>query len=112
MLLFGEPLEYVDTTRYLRVYLDRRLTWSPYIDQVRKMTAQRMGMLGPLVNRKSYIQERSPAILGAHPPHDGICVPRVEVRCPLPCPVGTSVTIQVYSPRYWCPLVRKYQADT
>jgi len=33
-------------------------------------------------------------------------VPRVEVRCPLPCPEVTGVTIQVSSPRYWCPLVR------
>ena len=41
--LFGDPIEWVDTTRYLGVTLDRRLTWSPLIDQVRKRTAQRMG---------------------------------------------------------------------
>jgi len=51
--LFEEPIEWVDTTRYLGVTLDTRLTWSPDIDQVRKRTAQRMGMLGPLLNRKS-----------------------------------------------------------
>ena len=28
-------------------------TWSPHIDQVRKKTVQRTGMLGPLLNRKS-----------------------------------------------------------
>jgi hypothetical protein len=50
--LFGEPIEWVDTTRYLGVTLDRRITWSSHIDQVRKRTAQRMGMLGPLLNRK------------------------------------------------------------
>ena len=33
--------------------------------------------------------------------------PCVEVRCPLPCPEFTCVTIQVSSPRYWCPLVHK-----
>jgi len=37
--LFGEPIECVDTIRYLGVTLDRRLTWSPHIDQVRKWTA-------------------------------------------------------------------------
>jgi hypothetical protein len=49
---FGEPTEWVDTTRYLGVNLDMRLAWSPHIDQVRKKTVQRMGMLGPLLNRK------------------------------------------------------------
>ena len=44
--LFGEPIEWVDTTRYLGLNLDKRLTWSPHIDQVRKKTAQRMGVLG------------------------------------------------------------------
>jgi len=49
--LFREPIEWVDTTRYLGVNLDARLTSLPHIDQVRKRTAQRMGMLGPLLNR-------------------------------------------------------------
>jgi len=39
----------------------------------------------------------------------GLCVPRVEVRCPLPCPEVTGVTIQVSPPRYWCPLERNRQ---
>ena len=30
-----------------------------------------------------------------------ILLPHVEVRCPLPCPEVTGVTIQVPSPRYW-----------
>jgi hypothetical protein len=34
--LFGEPIEWVDGARYLGVTLDRRLTWSKHIDQVRK----------------------------------------------------------------------------
>ena len=29
--LFGEPILWVDTTRYLVVTLDTRLTWSPHI---------------------------------------------------------------------------------
>ena len=47
LTLFGEQIEWVDTTRYLGVTLDTRLTWSPHIDQVRRTTTQRMGMLGP-----------------------------------------------------------------
>jgi hypothetical protein len=42
--LFGEPIQWVDTTRYLGVTLDKRLTWSPHIDQVRKKTAHRLGI--------------------------------------------------------------------
>jgi len=45
--IFGEPIEWVDRTRYLGVTLDTRVTRSPHIDQVRKRTAQRMGMLAP-----------------------------------------------------------------
>ena len=29
--LFGEPIKWVDTTRYLGVTLDKHLTWSPHI---------------------------------------------------------------------------------
>jgi len=57
--LFGELIEWVDTTRYLGVTLDTRLTWSPHIDQVRKRTAQRMGMLGPFLNKKSDLSVRN-----------------------------------------------------
>jgi hypothetical protein len=32
--LFGEPIEWVETTRYLVVYLDKRLTCSPHLAQV------------------------------------------------------------------------------
>jgi len=50
--LFGEQIQWVDTTRYLRVTLDTQLTWSPYMDQARKRTAQRMGLLGSLLSEK------------------------------------------------------------
>ena len=43
--LFGEPIEWVDTVRYLGATLDTRLTWSPHIDQVSKRTVQWMSKL-------------------------------------------------------------------
>jgi len=43
--------------------LDRRLNWSPYIDHIRKKTAQRMGMLGPHMNRKSDLSIRKGVLL-------------------------------------------------
>jgi hypothetical protein len=61
--LFGESIEWVYTTLYLGVTLDTRLTWSPHIDQVRKRTAQRMGMLGPFLNRKSDLSARNGVLL-------------------------------------------------
>jgi hypothetical protein len=61
--LFGEPIKWVDTTRYLGVTIDIRLTWSPHIDQVRKKTAQSNGMLGPLLNRKSDLSVRNAVLL-------------------------------------------------
>jgi hypothetical protein len=62
MTLFWEPIQWVDKIRYLGVTLDTQLHWSPHIDQVRKKTAQ-MGMLGPLLNRKSDLSIRNGVLL-------------------------------------------------
>jgi len=75
--LFGEPIEWVDSTRYLGVTLDRRLTWSPHIDQVRKRTAQRMGMLGPILNRKSDLSIRNGVLL-----YKQLIRPMMDYACP------------------------------
>ena len=40
VLLLGELILWVDTCRYLRVSLDKRLTWSSHIDKVTKKAAQ------------------------------------------------------------------------
>jgi hypothetical protein len=48
--LFWELIQWVDDARYLGVTLDKRLTWSKHIDQVRKKAAQRVGASGPLLN--------------------------------------------------------------
>src|SRR5215468_1562918 len=61
--LFGEPIQWVDNTRYLGVTLDKRLTWSSHIGQVSKRTAQRMGLLGPLLNRWSELSIRNGVLL-------------------------------------------------
>jgi hypothetical protein len=75
--LFGEPIELVDTTRYLGVTLDIRLTWSPHIDQVRKRAAQRLGMLGPLLNRKSDLSVRNRVLL-----YKQLIRPMMDYACP------------------------------
>jgi len=75
--LLGEPIEWVDTTRYLGITLDKGLTWSPHIDQVRKKTTQRMGMLGPLLNRKSDVSVRKGVLLYKQPIR-----PMMDYTCP------------------------------
>jgi len=75
--IFGEPIEWVDRTRYLGVTLDTQLTWSPYIDQVRKRTSQRMGMLGPLLNRKSDLSVRKGVLL-----YKQLIRPMMDYACP------------------------------
>ena len=45
------------------VTLDKRLTWSSHIEQVIRRTAQRMGLLGPLLNRGSYLSIRNGVLL-------------------------------------------------
>jgi hypothetical protein len=75
--LFGEPIQSVETTRYRGVTLDKRLTWSPHIDQVRKKTAQRMGMLGPLLNRKSVLSVRNGVLL-----YKQLIRPMMDYACP------------------------------
>jgi len=61
--LFGEPIQWVETTPFLWVTLDKRLIWSPHIVQVRKKTAQMMGLLGPHLNRKSDLSVRNGVLL-------------------------------------------------
>jgi hypothetical protein len=75
--LFGEPIEWVETTRYLGVTLDKRLTWSSHINQVTKKTSQRMGMLGPLLNRKSDLSVRNGVLL-----YKQLIRPMMDYACP------------------------------
>jgi len=77
LTLFGIPIEWVYRTRYLGVTLDTRLTWKPHIDQVRKRTAQRMGMLGPHLNTKSDLSVRNGVLL-----YKQLIRPMVDYACP------------------------------
>jgi len=75
--LFEEPIQWVDTTRYLGVTLDTRLNLSPHIDQVTKKTSQRMGTLGPLLNRKSDLSVRNGVLL-----YKQLIRPMMDYPCP------------------------------
>jgi hypothetical protein len=69
--LFGEPIQWVETTRYLGVTLDKRLTWSPHIDQVTRK------LLGPLLNRKSDLSVRNGVLL-----YKQLIRPSIDYACP------------------------------
>ena len=61
--LSWEPTQWVDDTRYLGMTLDKRPTWSKRIDHARKKAAQRLGKLGPLLNRRSGLSIRNAVLL-------------------------------------------------
>jgi hypothetical protein len=76
--LFGEPILWVDAALYLGVILDTRLTWSSHIDQVRKKAAQRMGVLGPLLHRRSGLSIRNDVLL-----YKQLIRPMMDYGCPV-----------------------------
>jgi hypothetical protein len=73
-----EPIQWVQTARYLGVTLDTRLTWSEHVNQVRKKTAQRLGMLGPLLNRRSGLSVRNGVLL-----YKQLICPMMDYACPI-----------------------------
>jgi hypothetical protein len=76
--LFGKPIVWVDTAHYLGVTLDKRLTWSTHIDQVRKKASQRLGVLGPLLNRRSDLSTRNGVLLFRQ-----LIRPMMDYACPV-----------------------------
>ena len=46
-------MQWVETSRILGVTPDKQFTWSPLIDQGREKIAQSLGMMGPLLSRRS-----------------------------------------------------------
>jgi hypothetical protein len=56
-------LQWVETARYLEVTLDTQLSWSAHVNQVGKNAAQRLGVLGPILNRRSGLSVRNGVLL-------------------------------------------------
>jgi hypothetical protein len=61
--ILEEPIQRVDTARYLGVILDSQMTWSPHIVQVKKKAAQRLGLLSSLIHRRSGVSIRNGVLL-------------------------------------------------
>jgi len=90
--LFGEPIQWVDTARYLGVILDTRLSFSIYIDQARKKAAQRVRTLGRLLNRRSGPFTRNGVLL-----HKQLVRPLFTTRAPSGGP-----PLDPISGKCWC----------
>jgi hypothetical protein len=92
----GEPILWVETASYLRVILHIMPTWSVNVSHVGNQEAQRLGVLGPLRNSRSFLSVRNCVRL--HKQLIRICqifLSDLEVRCSQPCPEPASVTIHV-----------------
>ena len=63
--------------RYLGVTLDKRLTWSPHIEMVSRITAQRMGLLGPFLSRRIDLSIRKDVLL-----YKQFIRPLMDYACP------------------------------
>jgi hypothetical protein len=89
----GEPIQWVETARYLWLFLDAQLTWSAHVNQVGKKAAQRLGMLGPLLNRRSGLSVRNGVLLYKQP------IRRMQdYACPIWRSAATSGSCKCYNP--------------
>jgi hypothetical protein len=74
----GEPIQWVETARYLEVTLDTRLTWLAHVNQVGKKAAQRLGVLGPLLTRRGGLSVRNGVLL-----YKQLIRPMIDYACPI-----------------------------
>jgi len=61
--LFGKPVNWAGTARYLGVTLNKRLTWLLHIDHVKKNQVQRLGTFGPFLCMRSGPSVRNGVLL-------------------------------------------------
>jgi hypothetical protein len=78
VLFLGQPIQWVETARYLGVTLDTQLTWSAHVNQVGKKAVQRLSVLGPLLNRRSGLSVRNGVLLYKH-----LISPMMDYACPI-----------------------------
>ena len=74
----GQPIQWVDTARYLGMIHDSRLTWSSHIVQVRRKAAQRLRVLGSILHRRSGLSIRNGVLL-----YKQLIRPMMDYACPI-----------------------------
>jgi hypothetical protein len=80
-----EPVERVDGAHSLRVTLDMLLTWAAHVNHVREKAAQRLGVLGPLLNRRRGLSVRKCVLLCKQ-----LIRPMMDCACPIWRPAAGS----------------------
>jgi hypothetical protein len=75
--LFGEPFQWMDTIHYLRMTIDKRMNWSPRIEQFRRIAAAKSVGFSPEDGKITVHHKRVPVVQEALPFLDGL-------RCPHP----------------------------
>jgi hypothetical protein len=90
--LYSQYTKAVDAVHYLGLTLNMQLTCLTYINQVKRRAAQRLGTLGPLLNR-SGMSIRNNVLLYEQLIH--LLMDYLVVHCPHPHQESASVTIQV-----------------
>jgi hypothetical protein len=78
VLLLRKQISWVDTAHYLGMPIDKRLTWSCHIDQVRKKAAHTLGALESLLNRRSGLSIRKGVLL-----YRQLTRPTMDYACPV-----------------------------
>ena len=61
--MFGKPIRWANTTTYLGITFDRRLTWTPHIDNTAKKAKGARARLYPLLNAQSKLSIRNRILL-------------------------------------------------
>jgi len=74
--------------------------WSSHIDQFRKRTAQRMGIPGPLLNRKSDLSSRNGVL-----PYKQLIRPLMDYACPAWRSAPMSRVYRCYNPSVFASLL-------
>jgi hypothetical protein len=108
----GQAIEWVETVRYLGVILDTQLTWSAHFNHLGKKAAQRLGVLGPFLNRRSGLSVRNGVLLSAaHPSYDGLRMSELEVRCTQKLQVLQSKCLRITTNAPWYGSNRQIHED-
>jgi hypothetical protein len=74
----GNPIVWVETARYLGITLDKGLTWSSHVEQVRKKASQRLAVLGSLLNGRSGLSTRNGVLR-----YRKLIRPMMDYACPV-----------------------------
>jgi hypothetical protein len=78
-LIFNhEPISWKPSVKYLGVTLDKRLTWWPHLSTKLQQAYQRLGMLFPILNRKSSLQKNLSLLI-----YKQVLRPLITYACPV-----------------------------